>query len=62
MTERDTLEFRAEFFNILNHADWGLPDAQAFTQLPGGVGNINPSPARSQPWPRPCGRSSSRLS
>ncbi len=42
LTERVTLEFRAEFFNILNHADWGLPNAQNFTQLPGGLGQINP--------------------
>jgi hypothetical protein len=42
LTERFTLEFRAEFFNILNHADWGPPNAQNFTQLPGGLGQINP--------------------
>ena len=46
LTERVTLEFRSEFFNILNHADWGLPNAQAFTQAPGGGGNINPIAGR----------------
>lgn len=32
LSERFTLQFRAEFFNILNHADWGLPNAAVFTQ------------------------------
>jgi hypothetical protein len=32
LSERFTLQFRAEFFNILNHANWGLPNAGVFTQ------------------------------
>jgi hypothetical protein len=31
-SERYTLQFRAEFFNVLNHADWGQPNAAIFTQ------------------------------
>ncbi len=42
LSERFTLQFRAEFFNIFNHSDWGLPNAQTFTQTPGGGGAINP--------------------
>ncbi len=41
-SERVTLQFRAEFFNIFNHADWGLPNGQIFQQMPGGLGSINP--------------------
>jgi hypothetical protein len=32
LTERFTLQFRAEFFNIFNHANWGLPDTSVFQQ------------------------------
>ena len=43
LSERFTLQFRAEFFNIFNHSNWGLPTAPAaFTQAPNGGGNINP--------------------
>jgi len=44
LSERFTLQFRAEFFNIFNHPDWGLPDAANFTQIPGtGGGTISPT-------------------
>lgn len=46
LAERMTLQFRAEFFNILNHSNWGLPSAQVFTQSFGPQGipsyGINP--------------------
>jgi len=32
LSERYTLQFRAELFNIFNHSNWGLPNAQVFTQ------------------------------
>jgi hypothetical protein len=46
ITERVTLQFRAEFFNIFNHADWGLPVAANFTQgfSPAGVQQVTISP------------------
>jgi hypothetical protein len=44
LSERFTLQFRAEFFNIFNHPDWGLPNANNFTQIPGtGGGTISPT-------------------
>lgn len=48
LTERFNLEFRAEFFNVMNHANWGQPNTQVFQQavnasgFPTGLGNINP--------------------
>ncbi|HUI79720.1 MAG TPA: hypothetical protein VLY24_17460 [Bryobacteraceae bacterium] len=30
--ENLNLQFRAEFFNIFNHSNWGLPNAAAFSQ------------------------------
>ena len=39
VAERATLQFRAEFFNILNHSNWGLPGTQVFAQ---GAG-VNPA-------------------
>ena len=38
-TERNTLAFRAEFFNILNHANFGLPNRFAFTSSGAIAGN-----------------------
>jgi hypothetical protein len=39
LSERFTLQFRAEFFNIFNHANWGLPDTAVFSQGEG----VNPA-------------------
>jgi hypothetical protein len=31
LRERTTLEFRAEFFNVLNHTNFGTPNATVFS-------------------------------
>src|SRR5262249_50076180 len=42
LTERLGLQFRAEFFNIFNHAQFGPPDGRLFA-APGAFTNINPT-------------------
>ena len=41
--EQVRLQFRAEFFNLLNHANYALPIATAFAQAPNGGGTPNPT-------------------
>jgi hypothetical protein len=37
------MQFRSEFFNLFNHANFGLPNANVFVQAPQGGGNPNPT-------------------
>jgi hypothetical protein len=41
--EQVHLQFRAEFFNLLNHANFALPNASVFIQTPNGGGVPNPT-------------------
>jgi hypothetical protein len=41
--EQLRLQFRAEFFNLFNHANFALPNAAAFVQTPNGGGVTNPT-------------------
>jgi hypothetical protein len=41
--EQLRVQFRAEFFNILNHANFGLPNASVFVQGLNGGGSFNPT-------------------
>jgi Carboxypeptidase regulatory-like domain/TonB dependent receptor len=41
--ERFRLQFRAEFFNLFNHANFSLPNASAFVQAAAGGGIPNPT-------------------
>jgi hypothetical protein len=46
INESVNLQFRAEFFNVFNHANWGLPNAAVFVQAPNGGGTYNPIAGR----------------
>lgn len=43
VAERLTAQFRAEFFNIFNHPDFGLPNASIFLLQTSGVATVNPT-------------------
>src|SRR5438067_3602076 len=43
ITEQFAIQFRAEFFNILNHPNFGAPASGLFVQGPDGTGVSNPA-------------------
>ena len=46
ISETFNVQFRAEIFNIFNHTNLGLPNANVFTQGTNGGGNRNPNAGR----------------
>ena len=55
--EQVRLQFRAEFFNLLNHANYALPIATAFAQAPNGGGTPNPTFGKVLATATSCGSS-----
>jgi hypothetical protein len=43
VSERASIQFRAEIFNVFNRANFGLPNTNVFVQEPNGGGSYNPS-------------------
>ena len=49
ISDQFAVQFRAEFFNVLNHPNWGMPVTGVFTAAgPNGTGNRNPLAGRIQ--------------
>jgi hypothetical protein len=46
ISEKFSVQFRAEIFNIFNHANLGLPNLTLFTAGTNGGGNLNPNAGR----------------
>ena len=43
ISERASVQFRAEIFNVFNRANFGLPNTNVFVQEPNGGGSYNPT-------------------
>jgi hypothetical protein len=43
ITERVAVQFRAEFFNLFNHTNLGVPSTGVFTQTTNGGGEVAPN-------------------
>jgi len=43
ITEKQSLQFRAEFFNLFNHPNFALPNANVFAQAANGGATPNPT-------------------